>query len=294
MRRRTRALAVKVATAALAFLTLAPCAADAQDPTYKSATGSVEAGSSAAVRKGCAAGTFAIGGGVDVTGTNLGGEVRYSTPFDDGDPNRLPEDGWEAGVNAGADPEDVTVWAICAPEKTFYYRATRRVVKPGLMRSLEAPCDDNGITSLSGGVRVTGSKSTKVTLAETSSDPGWGWRGVITNGSNTKVRMTVWAVCGPSFEGGQTYASGDLVPHGTRSSDAEPCDGLGDPQQYLTGLGAFLGTSGPAPGTEIASLEPIDDDDLNLVPDDGVSASMNNQSGAPQVPEVNVVCGLLD
>jgi hypothetical protein len=78
----------------------------------------VNANSQATEVAHCPDGTKVVGGGAEGTAFFAGGSgqmLNTSAPFDSGDPNGKPEDGWIGTIDnfQNADNDRLIVWAIC-------------------------------------------------------------------------------------------------------------------------------------------------------------------------------------
>ena len=118
----TRAVSADVATFAV-------CANTAV--SYKSSTKKVKGGKRARLTAHCPSGTKDTAGGVQ-TGDFDSVQISSSFPFDDGDANKKPEDGWSAQVFNRGERATVTVWAICAKgAEVVYVNDTAFPLEPG-------------------------------------------------------------------------------------------------------------------------------------------------------------------
>ena len=76
---------------------------------------SVALGAQDGVDVDCPEGTAVVGGGLVNDSTDTGVNVNMSSPFDDGDADFIPDDGWSAYLNNdSADSVMFQVWAICS------------------------------------------------------------------------------------------------------------------------------------------------------------------------------------
>lgn len=85
-------------------------------PTYVSKTVDVDAGEAVTVRAKCPKGSVVAGGGAYITGATADGHVVATRPYDSADKGKVPEDGWEAGLqNTGASVLSASSHAVCLP-----------------------------------------------------------------------------------------------------------------------------------------------------------------------------------
>ncbi len=112
------------------------------------------AGKSLTARVSCPHDLHVTGGGVGLGGDNEDAFVNSYFPFDSGDHNRRPDDGWKVKVhNLTGGDRDIVVEAFCVAKRPTY---TTRVDQLAIQNAdFKARCR-NGGHLLSGGVRVDG------------------------------------------------------------------------------------------------------------------------------------------
>lgn len=211
-----------------------------------------------------------VGGGIHITGSDPGLdlEVHASAPT---------STGWRtAGNNNSGGAAQMTTFAICA--KGTYLHASKTVaIRPGFTKTAKVSCPA-GTVVIGGGVNITdGDHAAEVRASEPAdgadADHGIGdaWFGAAGNGGNTKVHMTVQAICDGSsatykikthapvlLTTGHSNSSQVMCPSGTR----------------LVGGGADV--SGSSTDNEIHEMFPIDNNDADANPDNGFKASGYN------------------
>jgi hypothetical protein len=96
------------------FNVYAVCAAHLVLRYVKKDAVSVSAGSSVSRLAGCTSGEHVVGGGPKVSGPEDQARLVSTFPVDDGDPDSIPDDGWQSRVyNISGSDKDVTAYAIC-------------------------------------------------------------------------------------------------------------------------------------------------------------------------------------
>jgi hypothetical protein len=233
----------------------------------------------------CPRGTVVTGGGVYLTGGTPADEVASSAPYDGGDRDGRPDDGWFAEVNSGAPGGTMTTYAVCAPFLVTYVSRTATVA-PGKRQSATASCPA-GETVIGGGAR-TGGTSRKTTLGATTHAAFFrAWRGSANNGTGRAIEVTAIAVCMriPTPVGVLT-SDGGAVGVGRTSHLDLGCQVNGG--RHPTGGGSSV--SGGLLG-EIAGTRPVDDgSDGDTIPDDAWETWVNNESGGDLTVRTSSVC----
>jgi hypothetical protein len=88
---------------------------------YRSAGVKLRVNHAATAKAHCPAGTFVAGGGNYITGSNEDATLQATRPFDDGDRNRKPDDGWRVkAFNLRDLKKDLTAYAMCRKERPKY------------------------------------------------------------------------------------------------------------------------------------------------------------------------------
>ncbi len=131
--------------------------------SYKSATKKVKKGKRAKLTAHCPAGTKDTAGGV-ATGDFDAVQISSSFPFDSGDANNRPEDGWSAQVFNRAGSATVTVWAVCAKgAKVAYVESSVFPLDPGAPSEVALSVVDDPLHITGGGVSYPAKLSTPET-----------------------------------------------------------------------------------------------------------------------------------
>jgi hypothetical protein len=174
---------------------------------------------------------------------------------------------------------------------TLRYVSRTAPLRPGLT-SVGANCPKR-FNVVSGGVEVLDVVGETVQLVssypvDTRRDrdmkPDDGWRGIANNSSPSTLRMRTTAICSRGMS--VVYAKSDTfdVPTGDRTDRGVDCPA----DSHGVGGGASLTSDGST--VELATLIPLDDDDLDLDRDDGWFAGANNGSGIVQKLTVFTIC----
>lgn len=153
-------------------------------------------------RRRCPAAATVISGGVYLTGGGLGAEVASMGPFDGRDPDRRPDDGFQASASGDREgAQTATVYAICSSNSEVRYVSQERALPKRSLAKATARCP--GITSASGGGATVSKPNLKIELSasrpfdsdDPDSAPSNGWSGGAANGTRKPRRLTVTAIC---------------------------------------------------------------------------------------------------
>jgi hypothetical protein len=219
-----------------------------------------------------------VGGGVYMSGSDLGTEVNSSYPYDDNDANMRPDDGWKGyGINDGSGvTQSMRVHLICPSAGSYVYRDRLFEFAPNSHRTGRQSCP--GDTALAGGGVYTAGGGLDDELIATfpfdDGDPGRkpddGWSGTsITDDGVGFLRVV--AICSASRKFRYVQRSTSGAPQ-DQFTVRVPCRD----NEYVVGGGARV--SKPGPKAEIASLHPFDDNDAGSTPEDGYQGWANNES----------------
>ena len=227
-------------------------------------------------RAGCGGGPV-TGGGVFLSGSDLGAEVNSSSPHDDNDANRRPDDGWEGwGINDGSDKTyAMTVEVICAQAMQPIYRDKLFEFARNSHHTGRRSCPSGTIVA-GGGASVAGTGLDDELVAsfpydddDRGAQPDDGWAATANSGDDRGF-ITVYAIC--STTGGLRYVERSKVG---AADDQFNVKARCREDERVAGGGAKV--SKPGQDAEIASLHPFDDDDPESLPDDGFQGWANNQ-----------------
>jgi hypothetical protein len=156
----------------------------------------------------CDDGEPAVGGGAS-TSSNYSDEayIAKSTPYDDGDANTNPDDGWITTMNndedASGSSEALFTTAICDRRRkpsAYRYVKAKKSVPDGRQRTRAARCK-RGDRLVGGGVDSNSAYEHSAYISGTFPKPGRKrdkWVGSIDNYTTPDgdpVQMTVWAIC---------------------------------------------------------------------------------------------------
>lgn len=153
-------------------------------------------------RRACPATHPVISGGVYLTGSGIGAEVPSMGPFDGGDADRRPDDGFRAsasGDDEGA--QTATVYALCSGNSSVRYVKRTKTLRRRRTASAVAVCP--GIASATGGGAVVSRPTPRIELSQSApwdsddpdSGPSNGWSVAAYNGERKARELTVWAIC---------------------------------------------------------------------------------------------------
>src|SRR5215208_4897989 len=142
---RLTAVYLGVAAACAAILLLGATASQAATGglVYKvSKLRPLPAGEQASAKANCPNDTSVVGGGLEIGEANTATGMQSSYPFDDGDANSKPEDGWMAVANSrSAGDKSMLAFAVCS--KTGKFRYVSPLLEPvanNAQAAVDAPC----------------------------------------------------------------------------------------------------------------------------------------------------------
>ncbi len=123
---------------------------------YPSRTTTLALGDTRAIKATCPAGTKVLSGGVYLDGLNSDVHLNAMRPFDDGDANAQPDDGWQVRATnlAGAD-KLYMAWAFCRADMKPVYLKEASTVNAGDVdfASLSCPNQSRSVVGIGGELR---------------------------------------------------------------------------------------------------------------------------------------------
>jgi hypothetical protein len=150
------------------------------------------------VKADCGPGTSLLSGGVA-----LSGNIVQSRPFDDGDANKLPDDGWRVkGVRESFSGQLLAVAACIQNPAPIQYRSNAGKVKGDGAKTLRANCPRSKAVA-GGGFSVGGSPATSFahslrprdSKADAKKVPDDAFEATVVNGSNKQRGAKAYAIC---------------------------------------------------------------------------------------------------
>ena len=144
----------------------------------------------------CPAGTHVTGGGIGRTGGGSNDNLLISAPYDGGDKDGKPDDGWRGRLVPTNTAQVVTLRAICSDALHLSYRREETTDSGTL--ALGAGCPTDSVAT-GGGVELTGDDGPDLhasipnDFGDTNTTPEDGWF-ARANASSTRT-MTVHAIC---------------------------------------------------------------------------------------------------
>jgi hypothetical protein len=237
------------------------------------------AGKQATASAVCPKDTSVVGGGIEIDGANTATGMQSSYPFDGGDADLVPDDGWRGIANSrSAGDKSMLSFAVCS--QTGRYRYITRVKDPVANNSqaqVEAPCPPGRLVA-GGGVKLSfgGSNTTSYIAAGTvpydltGNGTMDGWRAVANNQSGINQDLTAYAICAST--GTYRYPLTQVnVASGQRTVDAH-C-----PRQFSVTAGGVQANTLDL-RAEVAASLPFDGGDADMVRDDWWRGAINNNS----------------
>jgi hypothetical protein len=164
--------------------------------SYPSRTKQLPAESITTVKVSCRAGKHVLGGGGLADAALHQHRLVSSAPFDSGDRDHRPDDGWSVRISNGNTHSDpVTVTAICAKVRHLAYRTKSKTVQ-GSARGTQAVNCPDGEFALGGGVAQSGPYYVEgfVRSSFDFNDHGR-WIGVVDNYQSQAESMKITAIC---------------------------------------------------------------------------------------------------
>jgi hypothetical protein len=230
------------------------------------------AGKGATLAAPCPENTVVLGGG----GYNTGGVdtavIRHAYPYDAGDKDKKPDDGWKVRWTSKAEVK-ITSYAICGDVNVRYERVTTRL-NAGALFDGGPLCGENRF-AISGGssgpVRATSTKTF------TAFSPRH-WRTVVEQEEGPEAKIYDYAVCSKQEPMITTATEG--LPAGTQQGNTTNC-----PAGFRIVGGGALSTT-PAGGSNlqvlIAATRPLGVD--------GWEAYYDNYSATEYAYSVQAIC----
>jgi hypothetical protein len=226
------------------------------------------------LRAACPSGTHVLGGGEATNAGYADVRLHHTFPYDDGDRNKAPDDGWGVKVtNAGSN--DLFAYAICSNRKPKY-----------LVKKQAANASDytnNQVNCPAGTSPTAGGHLGAKALAHGS---GWAtpsfWTYFIDNSSNEALPLTAYAICVkfPVSEELGTVNAGATSE--TFAAATCPSD------MHVVGGGLSNGAGNNQIGTN--STFPLDGPDDSAAPEDGWGLWVDNMTLDPISNSAHAVC----
>jgi hypothetical protein len=290
----TRRIAVLVLVVAATLTSTTPSDA-AAGLTYVNSTKKTLQPGDVFVRQSvkCPAGTHVLGGGTHTTGGINKTTVGSSFPFDGGDGNTTPDDGWRSfATNKSDGNEKMQTFAVCTTRNDQSYTATVGIAVPHGGQALgETDCPD-GEQVTGGGVEIAlhhisielGGSAPFDDIDPDDSEEDDGWFAAANNTSGEPpTSMTITAIC--TATGARSYVNA-FTPVATGEDEEFEADC----PSGTRGIGGGLRMGSFDPSNEVSSTAPLDDADRNSARDDGWRATMSNNSGSPVNIVVSAIC----
>ena len=251
-------------------LSIAASTAQARITYVESPTVNLPDGGRGSAKARCPRGMHVLGGGQDVFSAPREATLVTSTPFDNRDRKRAPDDGWKSTVDnfeSNVTQNTLTVWAICGDYKPSYAKDAFRVGGAEPSFSERTRCG-RGVQVMGGGVRVAAAFNDGAWLRSSAPfdsgdrrrkpDDGWKAAGVV---EERQVNMTLTAICGSK----QLKYRAD--------TQTAPATGIGeafaDCPRGSRVVGGGVSVAEGAFGNAMTTSRPFDDGDPRARPDDG-------------------------
>lgn len=219
-----------IVVATLGALLIAPASPAQAAVSMKISSGSaIVPNNTVRVKKvACPAGTVVVAGGANVEGSNGFTRLTSSYPYDGGDSDSVPDDGWAAGyANRAGNDRRFTVFARCVSGVTPRYVKSSAVQVVGALTNAayaSATCP-KGYVAVSGGGRLSGNASPTFALIGLLFGGGGGLTDLyqaLAFGDTSGVNQTLnaFAVCAKGlnmsyFHDSESVPPGDIDPDTT-------------------------------------------------------------------------------
>ena len=181
-----------------------------KDGGYTYVTEGYEAGpgSTITVKSDCPGRTRVLSGGASSFGGFGDSYISSSYPYDDGDRDKSPDDGWKTKISAFDSFVDINAYAACAKLKPTY-RDRRYEIAPMTSSTDEAvPCPDGDVIVHGGFKGPTSVRPGSTFPFDGGTDDAWGLRPENVSGEDQKI--TGFAVCSDELE--VTYIQSGTAP----------------------------------------------------------------------------------
>ena len=192
-----------------------------KDGGYTYAVDDYEAGPGATitVKSACPGRTRVLSGGASSFGSFGDSYISSSYPYDDGDRDKSPDDGWKTKISAFDSFVDLNAYAACSKLKPTY-RSRRYEIAPMTLSTDEAvPCPDGDVIVHGGFKGPTSVRPGSSFPLDGGTDHAWGLRPE--NVSDEDQKITGFAVCSDELEVIYTASGTAPMPTGAQAF-AEP------------------------------------------------------------------------
>ncbi|HEX8099303.1 MAG TPA: hypothetical protein VF660_03770 [Actinomycetota bacterium] len=244
--------------------------------TYVTKNFTLAKGKWATLKVPCPSGTHVLGGGHYNSGGFGDVIVPHSYPYDSGDADSKPDDGWAADLGSMYGTVTVTMHAECGPILPFYRVATTTVparFPPSLEGGL-CPASDPNV--LSGGSR--GPRNVQEFWTYPAANR---WLVFVDNLGNLPRTATIIAVCSTLDTANATSSAGNVSTRSQASVNAQCPSGA----PYVVGGGVATNTA-PFGMRNIAASRPYGVTEWQVWVDNFSGNSQTFQAGAVCIPTI--------
>jgi hypothetical protein len=249
-----------------------------------------DAGQQDSITRKCPPGTKVTGGGVFGAGGYNEQQINSIRPYDEGDANDAPDDGWQATVdNQTGGPLDVKVHAICTPGDFTYLETDQVSVNSGQALTSNVSCPA-GTHVAAGGLYAGGGIDQQNLVrsypadfkSDANAKPDDGWVATSHNVSVGQRSFRVYAICGKGHyiyrEKKRTTTAGERLKSSARCPAGS----------HATGGGSH--DTGSPLSFHLHSTYPTDLKDHGNAPDDAWRIQGDELSGGSRLVTTYVVC----
>ena len=218
-------------------------------------------------------GTRVIGGGFDSDTASADGFVSLSAPYDAGDNDSKPDDGWSVNVvNVSGVPTNFSAYAYCSLDAVKYPSATKGI-RAGRTGTVKVTCPE-GTRGTAGGLESATTNLIRMSAvypfdgSDGNNQLDDGWAVKATNLDAARVSVTARAVCaaGVKMEYRDDFSGNTHInANSTLGLLASVCDD----DSVVTGGGSRSAKPLSAGDASITAMVPTDSNfDGDAVPDD--------------------------
>jgi hypothetical protein len=211
-------------------------------------------GQTKSLRSKCPGGTHVLGGG-SISNASTGEVFQSgSYPYDGGDRNAKPDDGWTARLSSFDRTVEASIHAICAPIGPRYETRTRKVSGEALSE-WNVGCGTRNIVH--GGYRGPAGTLPRSSYPSDAGDDGDSWALQIWNETDKQIRVKGYAVCSNALD--VSYATSQKTFSAGGESGPNPACPVDAP--HVVG-GGFVNFA-----SQLGSFRVVDDGPFLATPD---------------------------
>jgi hypothetical protein len=226
----------------------------------------------------CGGTWHAFGGGAQLSGPTISGQLESTAPYDGDDGNAQPDDGWlgEAS-NLGSVPLTLKTYAICSHTSPDYGQATSQTFAVGSISSASTSCGAPQ-RAVGGGIRsLTEPGNTHLVHTLPSADLAEWEGGVYADAGPPDSAFRTYLICTGAMDVSFESQEEEIESGPAALTVSANCAG----GTHVSGGGASIeATVANSENSWINTSRPFDGNDAGHVPDDGWTARVQLGTGA--------------